>query len=232
MKKTSKTVCSLCGLAGCGMEVTVEDEKIVKVEGDKDHPDNRGALCVKGRAAMEILYAADRLQYPLKRVGQRGEGKWERISWDQALSLIAEKLQSVKVAYGAEAVWFHKGAGHDACAGDVRGYLHRLANVFGTPNLSCPFYICYGPRVLNMFLVTGAIPSPDVEHSQCVLLWGINPANSALPRRMKIQGALKKGAKLIVVDPRKTHFARRADVHLQPRPGTDGALALALLKVI
>jgi anaerobic selenocysteine-containing dehydrogenase len=232
MKKTINTVCSLCGLAGCGMEVTVENEKVVKVEGDKDHPDNKGALCIKGRAAMDILYAPDRLQYPLKRIGRRGEGKWERISWDQALSLVAEKLQTVKDTCGAEAVWFHKGAGHDACVGDVRSYLHRLANVFGTPNLSCPFYICYGPRVLNMFLVTGAIPSPDVENTQCVLLWGINPADSALPRRMKIQDARKRGAKLIVVDPRKTHFARQADVHLQPRPGTDGALALALLKVI
>lgn len=232
MKKTIKTVCSICGLAGCGMEVTVEDEKVVKVEGDKTHPENRGALCIKGHAAMDILYAPDRLEYPLKRIGRRGEGKWERISWDEALNLIAEKLQAVKATYGPEAVWFHKGSGHDNCVGDVRGYLHRLANVFGTPNLSCPFYICNGPRVLNMFLLTGAIPSPDVENTQCALLWGINPADSALPRRLKIQDARKRGARLVVVDPRTTHFARQADVHLQPRPGTDGALALAMIKVI
>jgi anaerobic selenocysteine-containing dehydrogenase len=168
----------------------------------------------------------------LKRAGQRGEGKWERISWDQALDLVAEGLQQVKDTYGPEAVWFHKGSGHDLCGGDVRPYLHRLANVFGTPNLSCPFYVCNGPRTLNMYLTTGAIPAPDVENTECTLLWGINPTETAITRHIKIQDALKRGAKLIVVDPRTTHFARKADIHLQPRPGSDGALALGMLRVI
>jgi anaerobic selenocysteine-containing dehydrogenase len=204
----------------------------VEVKGDKEHSENRGALCAKGRAAMDILYSPDRLTHPLKRAGQRGEGKWERISWDQTLDLVAEGLRQVKDRYGPEAVWFHKGSGHDLCGGDVRPYLHRLANVFGTPNLSCPFYICNGPRTLNMFLTTGAIPAPDVENSECILLWGINPTETTITRHMKTQYALKRGAKLIVVDPRTTHFARKAHLHLQPRPGSDGALALGLLKVI
>ena len=231
-QKTVKTVCNLCGLSGCGMEITVQDGRIVEVKGDKTHPENRGALCAKGRAAMDILYSPDRLKHPLKRTGQRGEGKWERISWDQALDLVAEGLQQVKSDYGPEAVWFHKGSGHDLCGGDVRPYLHRLANVFGTPNLSCPFYICNGPRTLNMFLTTGAIPAPEVENTKGILLWGINPTETAITRHMKIQDALKRGARLIVIDPRTTHFAQKADLHLQPRPGSDGALALGLLKVI
>jgi len=231
MEKT-KTVCNLCGLSGCGMEMTVKDGKVVKVEGDKDHPENRGALCPKGRAIVDILYSPDRLKYPLKRTGQRGEGKWERISWDQALDLVAERLQQVKESCGPEAVWFHKGSGHDLCAGDVRPYLHRLANVFGTPNLSCPFYVCNGPRTLNMYLTTGAIPAPDVEKTKCTLLWGINPTETAITRHIKIQNALKRGAKLIIIDPRATRFARKADIHLQPRPGSDGALALGMLRVI
>ncbi|MCK4723875.1 MAG: molybdopterin-dependent oxidoreductase, partial [Dehalococcoidia bacterium] len=197
-----------------------------------EHPESRGAICPKGRAMIEILYSPDRLTYPLKRAGQRGEGKWERISWDQALGMVAEGLQQVKDNYGAKAVWFHKGSGHDICGGDVRSYFHRLANVFGTPNLSCPFYVCYGPRLLNMFFMTGAIPAPEVENTKCIMLWGINPTDTALPRHMKIQDALKRGAKLIVIDPRTTHFGRKADIHLQPRPGSDGALALGLLKVI
>jgi anaerobic selenocysteine-containing dehydrogenase len=231
-ERTVKTVCNLCGLCGCGMEVTVRDGKVVQVRGDKDHPENQGALCPKGRAILELLYSPDRLRQPLRRVGQRGDGRWERISWDEALDLIAEKLQQVKDEAGPEAVWFHKGAGHDLCGGDVRMYLHRLANLFGTPNLSCPFYVCNGPRTLNLLLTTGAIPAPDVENSECILLWGINPTDTALPRHLKIQEAVRRGAKLIVIDPRATHFAKKADVHLQPRPGTDGALTLGLLRVI
>jgi len=233
-----KTVCNLCGLCGCGLEVTVRDggdampPRVVKVEGDRTHPENRGALCAKGRALLDILYSPDRLKYPLARVGKRGEGKWKRISWDEALDRVAEGLQQVKDAYGPEAVVFHKGSGHDLCAGDVRGYLYRLANVFGTPNLTSPFYVCNGPRSLNMFFMTGGVPAPDVENAECVLLWGINPTETALTRHLKIQAALKRGAKLIVVDPRRTHYAKRADVHLQPRPGSDGALALGLLRVI
>jgi anaerobic selenocysteine-containing dehydrogenase len=214
------------------MEVTVRDGKVVQVRGDKDHPENQGALCPKGRAMIDILYSPDRLRQPLRRAGQRGDGSWERISWDEALELVAEKLQQVKHDAGPEAVWFHKGSGHDLCGGDVRMYLHRLANLFGTPNMSCPFYVCNGPRTLNLLLTTGAIPAPDVENTECILLWGINPTDIALPRHIKIQEAIRRGAKLIIVDPRTTHFAKNADVHLQPRPGTDGALALGLLRVI
>jgi anaerobic selenocysteine-containing dehydrogenase len=214
------------------MVVTVEDGKAIRVRGDKDHPENRGALCAKGQAALDLLYAPDRLKTPLKRMGQRGEGKWAPISWDEALDLIAGQLQQVKDRYGPQAVDLHKGSGHDLCAGDVRPYLHRLANLFGTPNLSSPFFVCNGPRSLNMFQMTGGVPAPEVEKSQCVVLWGINPTETAITRHMKIRDALKRGAKLIVVDPRATPLAKKADLHLQPRPGSDGALALGLLRVI
>ncbi len=227
-----RTVCNLCGLAGCGMEITIRDGVAVEARGDKDHPENRGALCPKGRAVLDILYASDRLKQPLKRVGRRGEGKWEPISWEEALSITADRLSVVKKEFGSQAVWFHKGSGHDLCGGDVRPYLHRLANLFGTPNLSCPFYICNGPRSFNMFLTTGSIPAPDVENTGCVVLWGNNPTKSAIPRHFKVREALKRGAKLIVIDPRRTHFAGRANLHLQLRPGSDGALALGMLKVI
>lgn len=231
-EQTVRTVCNLCGRCGCGMVVTVKDGKAVKVEGDVDHPESRGVLCPKGKAALEQLYSPDRLLYPLKRVGERGEGKWERISWEEALNVIADKLLELRESYGPESVWFHKGSGHDVCTGDVRSYLHRFANVYGSPNISCPFYICYGPRVLNLYMMTGAIPAPDIENTSCAVLWGINPTSTALPRQMQIQEALKHGVKLIVVDPRVTNLASRADIHMQPRPGTDGALALGMLNVI
>jgi anaerobic selenocysteine-containing dehydrogenase len=232
MKKTVRTVCYLCGLCGCGMVVTVQDGKAIKVRGDREHPESRGALCAKGQAALDILYAPDRLKTPLKRTGQRGEGKWTPVSWDEALDLVARQLQRVRERYGAEAVDFHKGAGHDLCAGDVRPYLHRLANLFGTPNLSSPFFVCNGPRSLNMYQMTGGVPAPEVENSHCVVLWGINPTETAITRYLKIRDALKRGAKLLVVDPRATDLAKKADLHLQPRPGTDGALALGLLHII
>jgi anaerobic selenocysteine-containing dehydrogenase len=231
-KKIIKTVCNLCGLSGCGMEITMLDGRITEIKGDKDHPESHGVLCPKGLAMKDIFYSPDRLKYPLKRVGWRGEGKWEQITWDQAMDIMAEKLQQVKKTHGPEAVWFHKGSGHDLCGGDVRVYLHRLANLFGTPNISCPFFICNGPRTFNMFITTGGIPAPDVENTNCAVLWGINPTVTAIARHVKIHDAVKRGAKLIVIDPRATHFARKADVHLRPRPGSDGALALGLLRVI
>jgi len=231
-RQTIKTICNLCGLCGCGMQVTVEAGTAVTVKGDPSHPENLGGLCVKGLASLDILYSPERLRYPMKRAGARGAGQWTRISWDVALSTIAHRLQQAKRQYGAEAVWFHKGSGHDTAGGDVRPYLHRLANLFGSPNLSCPFYICYGPRVVNLFFMTGSIPAPEIENANGILLWGLNPTVSALPRHKKIQSALKRGARLIVVDPRTTHFAHKADVHLKPRPGADCALALGMLRVV
>ena len=231
-ERTVKTVCNLCGLCGCGMEVTVRDGVVSEVRGEPEHPENHGMLCAKGRKVKDIFYSPERLQYPIKRVGRRGEGKWERISWNEALDTIGAELMKLKKTYGPETVCFHKGSGHDLCGGDVRPYLHRLANLFGTPNLSSPFYICNGPRSLNMYLMTGGVPSPDVDNSACIVLWGINPSQTGLPRQLRLQRARERGAKLIVIDPRRTRSARGAELHLQPRPGTDGALALGMLRVI
>jgi anaerobic selenocysteine-containing dehydrogenase len=214
------------------MIVTVENGRAVQVRGDPEHPESRGVLCPKGRAALEILYAPDRLKEPLKRVGKRGEGLWEPISWEDALDWIGQEFEKTKQRFGPEAVAFHKGSGHDLCAGDIRPYLQRLASAFGTPNTSSPFYICNGPRTLNLFHTTGSIPAPDVEKASCVVAWGLNPAASAINRHRRILEAKKRGAKLIVVDPRKTTLARQSDIHVQPRPGTDCALALGILRVI
>ncbi|MFC1660828.1 molybdopterin-dependent oxidoreductase [Gemmatimonadota bacterium] len=141
-------------------------------------------------------------------------------------------MKRTKDRYGAEAVVFHKGSGHDLCAGDVRPYLQRLAHAFGTPNVSSPFYVCNGPRTMNLFHTIGAIPAPDVDKSRCVVLWGLNPAASAMNRYRRIREAKRGGATLIVVDPRTMGLARQADIHLQLRPGSDGALALGILHIL
>jgi anaerobic selenocysteine-containing dehydrogenase len=214
------------------MNVSVKDGKVIEVIGDKTHPESKGILCPKGIHVKDILYSPDRLKHPMRKTTKNGVETWEKISWTQALDSIAVKFLEIKELYGAESIWFHKGSGHDVCSGDIRGYLHRLANVFGSPNLSCPFYNCYGPRALNMYMMTGGLPAPDAENADCIVIWGINVAETAPTRHRKIQNTVRRGAKTIIIDPRTTRLAERADIHLTPRPGTDGALALGILNVI
>ncbi|MBW1660332.1 MAG: molybdopterin-dependent oxidoreductase, partial [Deltaproteobacteria bacterium] len=124
--KIIRTTCGFCAI-GCGLLVYLKDGKVVKVEGDPDHPLNKGKLCPKGEASLEVLYHPDRLTSPLKRKGERGEGKWEEISWDDALDLLADRLVKVKEAFGAPSVAFI----HGAAKGLQESYLARFANHFG-----------------------------------------------------------------------------------------------------
>ncbi|MBW2050598.1 MAG: molybdopterin-dependent oxidoreductase [Deltaproteobacteria bacterium] len=197
----------------CRMRVTVEGGKVREVRGDPTDPEGKGELTLRGEHIKEFLYAPDRLTYPMKRVGERGEGKWERISWDEALKVVAEKLKEIKQTYGAEAIDFHHGHYH---SGDILGtYLPRLANLIGTPNITNPSHVCHLPRVFLQFNIDlGAVFQPDLPHTRCLLL------------------ARARGVKLIVIDPRVTSYAEEADIHAQLRPGTDGALALGMLNVI
>jgi len=227
-----KSCCNLCYRL-CGVLVHTKDGKVVRIEGDPDYPANRGALCIKGRAAAEILYHPQRLQYPLRRAGSRGEGKWQRISWDEALEIIANAMNSVKDKYGAESVAF--------AHGDPKGfepYLVRLCNVFGTPNICDTRTVCSVPRRLAAVITygykaIGTDTSPDLDYPPaCLLVWGANIALTHLPNYVRLKEALKKGTKLIVIDPRRTELATKAQLWIQPRPKTDLALALGMINVI
>jgi anaerobic selenocysteine-containing dehydrogenase len=213
------------------MRARVAENKVVRVKGNPLDPESHGTLTLRGKHMREILYAPDRLKYPLKRVGERGEGRWQRISWDEALDTIASRLKQIPKTYGAEAIHFLHGHYH---SGDILGsYLPRLANLIGTPNVSNPSHVCHLPRVFLQYQFDfGAVVPPDVVHTKCILLWGGNPEATNKPQDMAIREARKRGAKLLVVDPRKTPYAKGADLHAQLRPGTDGALALAMLHVI
>lgn len=215
----------------CKMRVNIQGGKVINIGGDPTDPESKGQLTVRGKHMKEILYAPDRLQYPMKRVGARGEGKWERISWDEALTTIANRLQDIKKHYGPEAINFHHGHYH---SGDILGaYLARLANLIGTPNITNPSHVCHLPRVFLEFNYDlGAMVPPDVAHTKCLLLWGGNPEATNKPQEIAIKEARKRGMKLIVIDPRVTSYAKEADLHAQLRPGTDGALALGMLHVI
>jgi anaerobic selenocysteine-containing dehydrogenase len=223
-----KSVCGLC-VGNCGVLVAVEDGKAVGIKGDPGSPLNRGALCPIGQASLEYLYNPDRLVHPLRRTGERGEGKWQRISWDEALNLAAEALNKVKQEYGPEAVAMVYGS----AKGSMDTHLVRLANAFGTPNVVCAEYVCHMPRVVAAELTFGFFPGADYGHPPaCVISWGANDAETHFGRHKGLVQAMKKGAKLIAIDPRETEATRIADMWLRVRPGSDLALALAMINVI
>ncbi|MEM3421352.1 MAG: molybdopterin-dependent oxidoreductase [Candidatus Hadarchaeum sp.] len=220
-----KTVCRICS-GECGLDVYVHDGKIVKVEGMKEHPINRGEICPKAEAAIDYVYSPDRLKYPLKRDGD----SWKRISWDEALTTIAQELTRIKKEYGSRALAVYLGQGIDYY--ENKWYARRFCDVYGTPGYYSVDSMCYRARVIAHRLTYGAMSVADQENSKCILMWARNEYNAILPRAKKALKALENGAKLIVVDPVRTFFAKRADIHLRPRPGTDCALALAMLNII
>ena len=215
----------------CGVIAHVEDGKVVRVEGNPEFPTNKGGICPRGLSATQLLYDPNRLQYPLKRVGERGEGKWERISWDEASKITATRLNEIKDEYGAKTVAFLRG---EAPAFDIwLGLWTRLTISFGSPNYSSPSNVCFFPRS-SCFLTYGEYFESDFDNNNgIIVLWGYNAAASSLPGSCRrIIEAKERGAQLIVVDPVFTPIAAKADLHLRVRPGTDAALALGMMNVI
>jgi anaerobic selenocysteine-containing dehydrogenase len=215
---------------GCGVLVHVKDGTIVKIEGDPDFPTNHGTMCSKGLAFQQLVYHPDRLKHPLKRVGKRGEGKWQRISWDEALDTIANRYTEIKAKYGPEAIVLASGTGRDNEA-----FLYRFAHLLGTPNIITAGHMCYVPRLGVGIFTCGNLPVCDYEgNPKCVMVWGSNVVwtNPDEYTGENLNRVLSAGAKLVVVDPRLTYLAGRADIWLQLRPGTDTALALGMANVI
>jgi len=224
-----KSHCRMCH-GGCGVLVYTRDGKAVKIAGDPDCPINHGTLCSKGLASIQLAYHPDRLTYPVRRLGPKGSGRWERISWDEALDAIAEKILFYKERFGAESVVLGYGTGRENEA-----VIYRFANLLGSPNVLTAGHFCYGPRIATSILTCGTNPIADYANDpRCIMVWGNNIVISN-PDEYKgepFSVALNKGARLIAVDPRLTRIAARADVWLPLRPGTDAALALGMLNVI
>ncbi|MGB4270088.1 MAG: molybdopterin-dependent oxidoreductase [Spirochaetota bacterium] len=229
MSTTSiKTICFECHCR-CGVILEVNGGKITGIKGNKDHPFSHGYTCPKGRASMEIVYHPDRIVSPLVKVGGKESKRFEKISWDKAIEIIAQRLLDCKEKWGAESVVFGSGT--------TRGmapYLNRFLACFGSPNFMAPSNMSGGPIVLGGAVTAGfSLVDPDYAQSKCILLWAHNPEASWPGLYLyDINQGLKNGAKLIVVDPRKTNFAKRADLWLQIRPGTDVALLLTMIHVI
>jgi anaerobic selenocysteine-containing dehydrogenase len=226
------TYCAMC-VSRCGVLATVEDGTLTKVIADPEHPN--GCICVKGTAAPEIVYAPDRLQYPMRRTRPKGERDpgWVRISWDEALALTAARLLDLKARYGPEALTFGIATPAASASVDFHGWVQRLAHTFGSPNVMTTTQICQWHRDIGSQYTYGVgIPSPDYDHTRCMLLWGYNPEASQPASALRISRARGRGAKLIVIDPRKHNLAQKVDLWLRVRPGTDGALALGMIHVL
>jgi anaerobic selenocysteine-containing dehydrogenase len=233
MEKIVRTACQACH-SECGVLVHVKDGVVIKVEGDPEHPASRGFICVKGRAQPQLVNHPDRLKFPMKRTGERGSCRWQKISWDQALDEIADKLNKNKENFGPEAFGVMHGTG-------PRPTLYStalLASALDSPNnISVDLHICAFPSTMSQALTWGDAvmmdSGPDFANSDCILIAGGNPPISHPPRGELVFEALKnRKAKLIIIDPRRTQLAARADIWLQLRPGTDVALTMGMIKTI
>ena len=233
-QRVVKSTCRMCH-GVCGVLVHMRDGKVVKVTGDPDCPTSNGYICAKGKASVEFLYHPERLKYPLKRVGARGEDRWKRISWDEALDTIAGEFLKIKREFGAEAIAATQGTGRPYTI-----FFARFFNSLGVVNIFGPGHICYLPRIMASHMTCGTLPVCDYYgfggmYPGCVLVWGCNITESGASDGMcgyQLTKTIKRGAKLIVVDPRRTGIASKADHWMQIRPGTDDALALGMLNTI
>jgi anaerobic selenocysteine-containing dehydrogenase len=218
------TICYMC-MNACPMKVHVSDGRVTEVE----LPEGSSPIpCVRWRAQMEFVYHPDRLLHPLKRVGDRFSGRFERVSWEEALDITASNLNRVKQKYGPESVVFWI-----SYTKEPRPYFHRLTHAFGSPNYCTESSSCASAAFTALMLTYGMSRLPLRKGPpKCLLVWSSSIIVSQPKQWSLFSNAREKGIKVIVVDPRRTKLAEAADVHLQLRPGTDGALALSIMNVI
>jgi anaerobic selenocysteine-containing dehydrogenase len=224
-----RTICRSCH-GGCGVLVDVADGRLAGLRGDPENPNNRGFLCAKGQAALELLQAPDRLTGPLRRVGPRGSGEFEPCGWDEALDRVASRVRALTREHGAESLALAQGTDRN-----YQEWVFRLAHALGTPNVLGPAHVCFYPKAMAAIFTLGDMVFADYESTpECLLLWGSDkPAcNSDGVIGVRLREALRRGTQLIVIDPRRTPLAKRARHFLQVRPGSDAALALAFLNVV
>ena len=231
-RQTFKTMCPMnCHPTLCGMDVTVEDGQLATITGDETNPDSQGFLCMRGKAAHEIVGNKQRLLTPLMRT-TRGKEAWSETSWDAALDTMATHMQAV----GRERVGFWQGHGNwanDYAFGLKRAQMDRFANLYGCQFWN-PAMICWGLGGFGIG-ITGALETSAKEdlsaHSDLVILWGANTVSQAATLK-HVEMAKRRGARVVVIDVRKTEASALADEVVLVKPGTDAALALAMMQVI
>ena len=225
---TVRTACPLDCPDACAVDVTVEQGRVVKIDGAPDHPVTRGYICGKVRRFAERIYGEDRLLYPAVRQGAKGHGTFVRVTWDEALDVIARRMLELRETKGAESIL-------PFCYGGSNGLLTQDTNdaalfrAFGTSRLART--VCAAPTGAANMGLYGKMPGvtyDDYPHARLIVLWGVNPAASGIHLVPFLREAQRAGATLAVVDPRTTTLAKQADLHLAVRPGTDLAIALSL----
>jgi anaerobic selenocysteine-containing dehydrogenase len=223
-----RTLCRMCGIC-CGIIAYFKGDKLVRWEPSPEYK-WLGGRCPRWASMADYQYSVERLTHPLKRVN----GDFKRITWDEAFDIIVSKLNKIKEKYGPEYVAIN--IGHPHILGPEMYFVPRVCHAFGTPNFPLGGNYCWMPHTLADYLTfgTGCYLLPRYRGNQCTVFWGSNPLMSAPPpnTRKMLMGAREQGVKWIVVDPRRIELAKMADIHLQVRPGTDGALALSWLNTI
>jgi anaerobic selenocysteine-containing dehydrogenase len=225
-------ICGVCP-GGCAIIATLAGGRLINTEPDRANP--HGAICVRGIAAPEIVYSPDRLTTPLIRAGERGEGRFRRATWDEALDLIAMSMKEIKSKYGPQAMVYHYGRG--AFEQSVNELGKNWLYPFGSPNVAGVGSLCaVATNILAPIPTLGCSGRqlvPDIENSQTIVVWGANPLTNSPPVMLpRILKAKRRGAKIIAIDHMKSDIARRAHQWIAVRSGTDGALALGMLRTI
>ncbi|MFW9847887.1 MAG: molybdopterin-dependent oxidoreductase [Candidatus Thorarchaeota archaeon] len=223
------TACALNCPDICAYVVHIEDGKITRLEGDEKHPYTLGRACPKGYAHILRTYYEDRLRFPLRK---QKEGTFRRISWEKAFDEIAEHMNDAKEEFGAESVGIYSGSGNDGMA---PRYAARFSNAFGCRMIPGIVEICFEGAYEGARFNVGPFPPHELNdwvNSKCIVIWGTNKFESSIHSKRVIQDAIDAGAKLIVIDPRQTPYAKMANIYTTIRPGTDGALALGIANEI
>lgn len=217
----------------CSWDVTVENGRAVDLRGARDHPFTRGNLCVKVNRYLEHTRAPDRLLHPLRRVGRKGAGEFERIGWDEALDEVGTRLKDVIATHGGEAIWPCFGTGHMGVLQGMWGSGFRLWNALGASQHRVTICSVAGVAgtLTTLGQATGMDPE-DLSHAKLIVIWGYNPLSTGNHAWRFISEARRRGAHLVAIDPIRTRSAARADEHIPILPGTDAALALGLLNVV
>lgn len=221
------TLCEMC-VWRCGVRAKVQGDTLYKLDGNPFHPHSRGMLCPRGQAGIATLYDPDRLKYPLIRKGERGEGKWVRASWEDALDYVASRMLEIKEQYGPEAMVFS--TTHNM----IQTQFENLLKAYGSPNYGTQRSLCFN-AMITANLMTYGMEEPGREYSglKYIILTGRNLLEAiSNSETQDLVAAIQRGAKLVVLDPRFTKTAAKADMWLPIKPGTDLAFHLAMLNVI
>jgi anaerobic selenocysteine-containing dehydrogenase len=216
----------------CGLDVTVDNGRVVRVDGDRRGPLTDGFICGKVRKIADHLYGPDRLLHPMVRAGAKGSGAWRQVSWDDALALVADRLATIRARSGGEAIVpFHYGGSNGwLTEGALATRMFRRLGASVLDQTYCAS--ASGEAMRGLYGKMPGVALEDYEHSKLIVLWGVNPSATGIHLVPVIERARQAGAKLVVFDPRETPLARRADLHVPLRPGTDLPVALAIVSAL